>query len=585
MVSFEHKKLIELIAGMSPCPEDEREFEVWRSGLGHVNMLRRNAAEQDELVVLALAGTVFGRANAFVHSAAVKADHPGLSDHEGLLKWSCSPFFQSAATVGVVTRGGEVSFEPREHRWGTDSLVGGSPLVYGRSWDALDEPEGTYYEIAQPYIHHLDVHWRKERSAYCRFDRRGDWEDVVSITKKSSDDEVTLISFKRDPLDQYLVEHDSVLVRLFDFTFLRSDRRGSWRGSKRIRHEMEGGVAFSQQFAGDGSMSAIRGVQIVQPRLSREDVEHRIKNWHQVNPEPPDPVEFIIWDFRQRRITTLTTDPTTTTDYFSAAENSLPFDTSPAFFRAEVLLKYKGDSEKYTVLEHRITCRGGWELRSYSVNEAGQVAAYICDLRNLPHEEQLHWAGFNERPKAGLSDRAFTTDFLGRWPETMTSCEKLLDILDRWRHLDIRWWNWRPDDSPDRLIVVPRTGSRNEWAQAIGGLSNGVNEGFAVKELRRILAGEGVEADNQWGSIVLLEKILHARGGLEQGSQLAALRELNRGRRFSGVHARGSQARKYVTAVLTQHETYTTHFEHLCEQLARDSTLIENYLTDSASPQ
>lgn len=581
MVSFEHKKLIERFAWMGPRPEDDRDFEVWSSGLGHLDMLRYNASDPEELIVLALSATKLGHASVFVHTAVVRSDHPGLNDQEGLLRWSCSPFLQSAATMGAVIKGGEVCFEPREQRWGTDALVGSSPLVYGRSWDALNEPEGLYYEIAQPYIHHLEVHWRKERSAYCRFDRRGDWEDVVSITKKSSNDEVTLITFKRDPLDQYLVEHDSVLVRLFDFTFLHS-RDGSWRESKRMGYDMEGGVAYLRQMAGDGSMSAVRGVQIVQPRLSREDVEHRIVNWHEVNPEPTEPVEYIILDLRHNRTTTVSTDPTTTTDYFSAVENSLPYETSPAFFRADVLLKYKGDNDKYTVLENQITCRGGWELRSYSVNEAGQVTAYICDLRNLPYEEQLHWSGFNERPKASLSDRAFTTDFLGQWPETMTSREELIDILDRWRRLNVSWWKWRPDDSPDRLIVVPRTGSRNEWAQALMDLSNGVNEGFVVRELRRILTVEGVEVDNQWGSIVLLERILQARGGLEQGAQLSGLRELNRGRRFSGVHVRGSQAREYVGAVLTNHETYTAHFEHLCERLASDLTHVEDHMTNAA---
>jgi hypothetical protein len=43
-----------------------------------------------------------------------------------------------------------------------------------------------------------------------------------------------------------------------------------------------------------------------------------------------------------------------------------------------------------------IDCRGGWSLRDFDTNEAGQVHAYICDLRNLPYQEQLYWKSFNE---------------------------------------------------------------------------------------------------------------------------------------------------------------------------------------------
>ncbi len=535
-------------------------------------MLRRNASE-DELIVTAVSPTVF------VHAAVVKADHPGLADPEGLVKWNGTLFHQSARTREAVIQGGQVRFDPYEHDWGTESLAGGSPLVYGRCSEGLNSPEGTYYEIAQPYIHHVDIHWRHERNAYCRFDHLGDWEDVVSITKTDSPtDGVTLVSFMRDPLDQYLVEHDSVVVQLFDFTLRRPETSANWGGSTFVHQGMDRGMVFYQQFAGNRSISAARGVQIVRPRLSRAEVEQRIHNWGRPDPGTNDPVQFTVLDFRNRRTAKVTTDPATTTNYFSTQGNSLPFDTSPAFFRPEVLSKYKADSEKYTVGENRIRCRGGWGLKSYSVNEAGQIAAYICDLRHLPHEEQLHWKIYNEDPRTGLSDRAITTDFLGHWPETMTPREMLVDFLQRCRRLDAKWWKWAPDGSPSDLVVVPRMENRDEWGKALVDLSNGVNEGFVMKELRKTLQAEGVEPDAGWRSIVLLEKILQSRGVLDEGSKLVGLRELNDGRRFSGVHVTGTQARGFARAALQNHGTYTAHFEHLCQALVEDLKLVEREL-------
>ena len=571
MVSFEHKQLIKLIAQGDEVPQSEGEYEPWRTGLGHVEILRANAQEGEELMLAVLSPRTF------VHAAVVSVDHRGLSDPEGLLKWNCTLFHHTASTTDVSFGGEGVNFEPWEHDWGTDALSGGFPLVYGRDWEGMDGPDGMYYEIAQPYVHHLDVHWRSERRSYCRFDRRGDFEDVVSITNGGAAD-VTLVSFKRDPLDQYLVEHNSVIVQLFEFMFRRPQALPNWGKSSSIHHDMDRGLAFFQQFAGDGSISMARGVQIVLPRLSLSEVEERIRNWSRVDPQPKEPVAFRVWDWRNRKVTTVTTDPATTTNYFATDAQSLPFETSPAFFRPEVLSKYRADSEKYTLHENRITCRGGWNLRRYSANPAGQIAAYICDLRFLPHEEQLHWAIYNEDPKAGLSDRTITTDFLGEWPDDMTPREMLVDILQRWQSLGMEWWKWRHDDPPDRKVVVPRIGSRDEWAKLLVDLHVAVIEGFEVKELRQMLRAEGVKVDKQWRSIALLERILRARSALDEDWKLSAFRNLNDGRRFSGVHFRGTQSKEYIQTALEKHETYAAHFEHLCRCLASDLTLIESIL-------
>ncbi|WP_446808486.1 hypothetical protein ACH50O_14495 [Methylomonas sp. 2BW1-5-20] len=95
--------------------------------------------------------------------------------------------------------------------------------------------------------------------------------------------------------------------------------------------------------------------------------------------------------------------------------SDLPFATSPAFFRPEVLLKYKADPDKYQIESRSIHCRGGWFLKSFDINEAGQVHAYLCDLSHLPYAEQLYWKSFNEPPKAGISTRAYRSDFLAQW--------------------------------------------------------------------------------------------------------------------------------------------------------------------------
>ena len=94
----------------------------------------------------------------------------------------------------------------------------------------------------------------------------------------------------------------------------------------------------------------------------------------------------------------------------------MPFETSPIFFKPGVLDKYKNDTDKYTLKERFIDCRGGWYLKTYHINEQGQVHTYACYLSLLPYEEQVYWKSFNENPRGPISKTAVQTDFKGKPP-------------------------------------------------------------------------------------------------------------------------------------------------------------------------
>src|SRR5208337_3989469 len=197
-------------------------------------------------------------------------------------------------------------------------------------------------------------------------------------------------------------------------------------------------------------------------------------------------VTFIAEDWRHKRVAEISTDPVATTNYFQANENDLPFELSPAFFRPEVLSKYKTDRDKYTVDEREIHCRAAWTLRAYDVNDAGQVFAYICYLRSLPYNEQLHWKSYNEEPKAFISERAFINDFKGEFVSFQHPRAELLSILQRWQARRVEWWTLRDEDLLHRANA-PISASKDEWAEAVMDLSKLVVEGFEVKPLRAVL--------------------------------------------------------------------------------------------------
>ena len=175
-------------------------------------------------------------------------------------------------------------------------------------------------------------------------------------------------------------------------------------------------------------------------------------------------------------------------------------------FRPEVLLKYKADPDKYTVGERDIGCRASWTLRGYDVNDAGQVHAYICDLRNLPFGEQLYWLSYNEDPKAGIYKRAVVNDFEGQFVDFSPPLSQLIRIARNWNEKRSPYWTLR-DQSLLEKISTPITASREEWGEAFMDLSKLIVEGFEVAYLRRRLEASAISYEQNDKSIVLLEKL------------------------------------------------------------------------------
>ena len=269
-----------------------------------------------------------------------------------------------------------------------------------------------------------------------------------------------------------------MLVRVFEFQLRNKEVLvfPEFADDNRRIIRYEKGLQYREDFS-DFGLGGIWVVHILCPKISKSDAEQLVMNGRIKDVSDLRPIDFIVQDLRNGGTCQVSTDPDTTTSYFMAGANSLPYEASPAYFRSGVILKYTGDREKYTVLDDSVRCRGGWSLRSYSVNDAGQIAVYICDLRRLPYEEQQHWATFNEPPKAGLPKRAIDTDFRGQISEDLTPREELTQTLQEWKRRDVPWWTWRDQHSPD-LLTVPLTDSRDEWGAALVALSNCLIEGF-----------------------------------------------------------------------------------------------------------
>lgn len=315
------------------------------------------------------------------------------------------------------------------------------------------------------------------------------------------------------------------------------------------------------------------GIQIIRPRRPKKEILSSMSAGRTEH-KKQDYVEFLSYDWRNKRITEISTDPAATTNYFEAYHNTLPFEMSPAFFRPNVLAEYKSDRDKYTVDTRDIRCRSSWRLQRYDVNEAGQIHAYICYLRELPYEEQLYWKSCNERPKTGISQRALRHDFEGEMDLMIDPLDEVLSIVRRWHESDSAWWKLREQALLEQ-ISTPRMGSRDEWANAFVDLAKLIVEGFEVESLHAQLRDVDLLFSKEDRSLALLRKLLFDRHETAEVRTLDGLREVQRIRSKVAAHAGGTDAAKLVKAVLMEYETYTAHFEAICRKVVEELEAIE----------
>ena len=552
MPSYEHKKLIERISKIDRMPEDQSEYAHWITATAHLELLRANA-EEDEIIVYA------GGDYTFIQSVIVSRAEIYPLDQDDLLQWNGNIF---SGCAGYAWRyRDDVWIERSAQIHGTKSLSASRAIVFARMIHELQDKNDIYFEISQEYAHVTNIHWRETDGAYCRFDRRGEWEPVVSITSGETNP-VSLVSFTRKPLEEYLAASDSILVRMFDFTLLNRKDFIAWpKGPDDV---VKNETLFYRQKIDAGKAAYTRGVQIVEPKRARDDIFAAIRG--DTVRTDDSYVEFIARDFRNKRNANISTSPNATTNYFQASHNDLPFELSPAFFHPEVLLKYKGDRDKYIIDERNIICRGGWMLRGFDVNGAGQVHAYICDLRELPYEEQLYWKSFNEAPKGGISARAFTNDFEAKWEDTSDPLSKIKSIVQQWKDKTVTWWRL-PDHRLADRVNTPRTSSRDEWGTAFKELSKLIVECFHIGGIRSELDRSNIEWVKNEKSLVLLERVV--------GRRLDSLRLVQRIRSKVDAHIGGDEAESLSTEALKKHGSYASHFDHVCRQVIDELKLIE----------
>lgn len=546
------KKLTEI----STQPTEPAAFERWIEQSDVIPLLRQIPQSNEVVLYANLPST-------FIHSIMIPLDAAERSNTEDLLTWNFHPY-QSAWSV--VSSSDNFWVESSLASEKSSGIARGEQLVYCRSFEGVAERK-HYVELSQKFVHVMDIHNMPERNAWCQLNKHGDIENVVTvheIPKKGSFEGGTIVTCNRQILADYAAYTQSALLVMFDFTRFKPSGFLGWGGDIERRELSDGDDIFYTLAVEPSYGSFSRGIQIVPIATPFEEAHKKL--WGFGHKEPREYATFIVQDFKNdQNNAEVSTAPGATANYFT--ESDLPFETSPVFFRPEVLTKYKADREKYTIKNRSITCRGSWYLKIFDINEAGQVFTYLVYLRNLPYEEQLYWKSYNEEMKAPISDRAFNNDFNGEWHHEYDPLLSLHHRLEQLHSTDVSWWKLR---NPDLLEITqyPVTTSMEEWSTEILNLDHLIGEGFEEKWLRKKAEELNQSPDPRERSLALVEKCLiglgfesdHAR---EIASPLHEIRNLRN--KLKG-HPTGNTAKSIKSNVLKEFGTYTKHFKHLCTE-------------------
>ena len=540
---------------LNECPADNAEEWLVRAE-DSVSFLKVNA-ETDELVIYALGKSVLIHGVLALTSKVTPPDGQDLQHGD-------FPMPDECWTIQRAWGGGQghrMYLEPPLSSSSSKSFEGGEKLVYRRSFDGVQKGP-TPIELSQKLVHSLDLYFVPERKAYCRLDNRGEIEDVIKIFQRESSDEsddLAIVTILRKDLDKFMALSATSLVLRFDFTRVRWEDFRFWGNLD--QYEREESDLFYHG-GSDGAGSFTNGTIIVRPKVT---VDELVQAWKDEEDQKKRKYAiYKIYDRKNNINAETSCSPECLSNYFQKSE--LPWEISPAFFRPDVLLRFKADPDRFTLEDRSVTCRSAWHLRSYDFNEAGQVNAYIGDLAKLPYEEQLYWQSFNEWPKGSISERAHQNDILGEFYtgyDPLNALKYKIKALDKSTH---EWWQSRGDILAD-ATRYPVTDSSKEWADEIMTFDQFLVEGFLVKPLRELAEAAGRKLDPSWGTLKVMQEVLVAKGlsGTEAKAIMEPMQRLHGLRTILKGHAALNKKRTSETEALEKHGSYRLHYTQLAE--------------------
>ena len=542
------------------APLNKKEFTDWVSQNDVVDFLDRDACD-DNIILHVSVKTML------LNTVLVPTKELEDFDPSELSSWEHD--HQGGWSVWSGKERDKSWLEPPMKSSRPNALKTGEQLLFKRSFHGVKERE-NYIEISEKFLQVMDLHYMHELNAWCKLDSNGDIDEIIKVHKLEADGVSigTVVSIRHSVLAEYCDLTETAVVRLFDVD--RIDYPNFTRWSSDPEEIIEDRGIYGKRKVMPGHASYFRAAQIF---LLKHDSHEDEKQY----------ASFVAQDLKNERTEEISCSPESIDNYFTESEK--PYEMSPAFFNAEVLLKYKSDTDKYSLKERSISSRAGWYLKTYDINEAGQVHTYLGYLQNLPYSEQLHWKQYNEHPKSSISDRARTNDFEGNFYNDGHYPVK--DLKRKLDHLDdegVSWWKMKNRSVKDSLHPVV-TKSVDEWKEEILKLDQVLIEGLVKKSLKAKAKELGQNPPDRDRELKLVEWCLLGCGfDAEHAYEvMTPLHEAHHQRSVLKGHIPGQTAEQIRSDAIKQFGSLGGHFNDLCERCLDSLNTIHEALEGDAS--
>lgn len=524
-----------------------------------LDFLEREA--NDEYIVLSLSANYL-----FVNSVLLDDTKITKEDILSIKKWSGNSSAQWSISCSIS----DCEISSPMYNYGSSILSDGEPIFFIRGFEYVGYEH--YFELNQKILQTLNLHYIYEENAWCKFDDLGDLEKIIQFKKIiDGNNSISILCMRKKELDMYCTLTKQNIVRMIDVTFLYENFI-SWNYDDFIKDEISNNGIYGELTIDKKVGSFFRGIQIMSSLVNKKTIIDEI--WGN---NPKQYVDLIVNDIKYKKVHTVSCDPDKLDNYF--VDTGKPLGMSIAFFKPEVLRKYKSDTEKYTIQDRQISCRDTWHLGSFDINDNQQISVYLVDFNKLPYQEQLHWQQYNEEPKGFISKRAIQNDFLGEFSDDIRLEEKLKIVLQKLQKQNCFWWTLRSESNLSKLHI-PLTSSADEWADELLNLDQLIVEGFQEKELKRYCTQHNIEFKNSDRSLKLIGLILSFKGFDDEqiNEIMSPLYEVHNLRSEQKGHSSGETAVNARKKIRKDYGNFSNHYNYLLEGIIDTLQILKDEL-------
>ena len=162
----------------------------------------------------------------------------------------------------------------------------------------------------------------------------------------------------------------------------------------------------------------------------------------------------------------------------------------PVQFKRDLLRKYFGNPDIYTVTDSALKCGSLWSI-SIDIDSEESLFVYAGDLlRVLPPQEWSYWKAFNIIRDSEISNSAFRRDFLGQFSEPNQADHRFRAIFTLFQEDWYRafgWYIFRPllseDDYVLKTLHLPLTDGNKDFDEFVLKLTKLTTDAIDVEYL------------------------------------------------------------------------------------------------------